>query len=195
MSKATLFFEEFSNHSSNTIYSCMLGEIVSFNSSNRICSVKPVTKNIIRGQQFEFDILQGVPATSFRVGGFVISMPLNVGDRVIILFSDYDISNYLLSGRIVDNNTNSFHSLDDAIVIPLSTTLSTETLTNNLNDLVIAKNDFSSKIVLKPNGEIEITSDSTMNINTGNNNLNITTTGQGNVEIDCYEFNVTERNP
>lgn len=149
------FFNKFSENMISGINKCMLGKIETFNPATMKANVVPLVKN----EDGNKPMLIEVPVSFMKAGPFVIRPPYQSGDIVLLVFADEDIDNVLLSGNISNPNSMRKHSLDDAIVIggimPFTTTLPGE----HGNDLVIAKDDFTAKIVVKENGEILIESD------------------------------------
>ena len=101
-------------------------------------------------------LLIEVPVSFIKAGPFVIRPPYKKGDIVLVVFADEDIDNVLLSGSVSEPNSTRKHSLDDAIIVggimPFTQTLPNE----HIEDLVIAKDDFTTKIVVKEDGEIII---------------------------------------
>ena len=146
------FFNKLSGNLVNGINSCMLGRIETFDASKMKANVVPLVKN--KGNNKP--LLIEVPVSFLKAGPFVIRPPYKKGDIVLVVFADEDIDNVLLSGNVSEPNSTRKHSLDDAIVVggimPFTTTLPNE----HIEDLIIAKDDFTTKIVIKEDGEIII---------------------------------------
>ncbi|WP_132995846.1 Gp138 family membrane-puncturing spike protein [Sporanaerobacter acetigenes] len=149
------FFNKLSENMLNRINKCMLGKIETFNPTTMKASVIP----LVRDKDENKPILIEVPVSFMKAGSFLIRPPYKAGDIVLVVFADEDIDNVLLSGNISDPNSTRKHSLDDAIIVggimPFTTTLPSE----HRNDLVIAKDDFTAKIVITEDGGILIKSD------------------------------------
>jgi hypothetical protein len=148
------FFNKLSGNLVNGINSCMLGKIEAFDSSKMKANVIPLVKN----KDGDKPMLIEVPISFIKAGPFLIRPPYKKGDIVLVVFADEDIDNVLLSGNISEPNSTRKHSLDDAIVVggimPFTNTLPGE----HGEDLVIGKDDFTTKIVIKEDGEILIES-------------------------------------
>jgi len=146
------FFSKLSGNLINGINSCMLGRIETFDASKMKANVIPLVKN----KDGDKPILIEVPVSFIKAGPFLIRPPYKKGDIVLVVFADEDIDNVLLSGKVSEPNSIRKHSLDDAIVVggimPFTQTLPNE----HIEDLVIAKDDFTTKIVVKEDGEIII---------------------------------------
>ena len=146
------FFNKLSGSLVNEINSCMLGRIETFDASKMKANVVPLVKN----KDGNKPMLIEVPVSFIKAGPFLIRPPYKKGDIVLVVFADEDIDNVLLSGNISEPNSTRKHSLDDAIIVggimPFTQTLPNE----HIEDLVIAKDDFTTKIVVKEDGEIII---------------------------------------
>lgn len=190
MSNANQFYDNVDYNLSDSIFNCLLGKITEFDSSTRKASVQPLSKrlDLATGEYQELPLLIDIPVLHAKAGGFIINYPVGIDDIVIVFFSDYDISNLLLDGRISDNNTIRVHDIQDSIALPLSLNLFTNNIIEHTSDLVIAKDDYSSKITISTNGQIDIQTAT-------DRHLSITTQGEGNVNIDAWNFNVTQRDP
>lgn len=139
----------------------MIARIEKFDASKMKADVLPLIKT---HDNKEMSLLINVPVSLIRAGGFIIRPPYKRGDIVVVVFADRSIDNVLISGDVSSASDSRVHSLDDAIVVgsilPFTQTLPSEHST----DLVIAKEDLSSKIVLKDNGAIEIKSSKSITI-------------------------------
>ena len=165
MDNAMDFMEKFADTIASGINNCMLGRIESFNAETLKANIMPLVKNKNKDDTFEdVSMLIEVPVALIRAGPFVIRPPYKSGDMVLVVFADSDIENTLLSGDKSEPNSTRRHSLDDAIVVggimPFTNTLPNE----HSEDLVIAKDDFTAKIVLSEDGSIEIKSDKQITI-------------------------------
>lgn len=152
MDDAMEFMSGLTNGITAGINNCILGKIERFDGQSMKADIIPMVRSSDGGAS----MLIEVPVSFIKAGPFLIRPPYKKGDVVVVMFADNDIENVLLSGEISDPNSNRKHSLDDAIAIgsimPFTKTLPDE----HLSDLVIAKDDFSSKIVIKESGDIII---------------------------------------
>ena len=151
------FFDKLTEYLTSGINSCMLGKIENFDAVTMKAEVSPMVKYKNKdGSMENRPLLIEVPVSFIKAGPFLIRPPYKQGDIVLVVFADEDIDNVLLSGNISEPNSTRKHSLDDAIVVggimPFTTTLPNE----HIEDLVIAKDDFTTKIVVKEDGEIII---------------------------------------
>lgn len=148
------FFNQLSQNLTGGINSCTLGKIETFDSTTMKANVIPLVKS----EDGNKPMLIEVPVSFMRAGPFLIRPPYKQGDIVLVVFADEDIDNVLISGTISEPNSTRKHSLDDAIIVggvmPFTNTLPGE----HGNDLVIAKDDFETKLVIEESGKILIES-------------------------------------
>lgn len=149
------FMKNLSGNIAGGINSCMMGKIEKFNGETMKADLVPLVRVKNKSGELEnISMLIEVPVSFIKAGPFIIRPPYKKGDIVLVVFADSDIENVLLSGEVSNPNSTRKHSLDDAIVVnsimPFTTTLPEK----HLDDLIIAKDDFSTKLVLKENGEI-----------------------------------------
>ena len=155
MDNAMEFMKNLSGNITGGINNCMMGKIEKFDGETMKADVMPLVRVKSKaGELEEVSMLIEVPVSFLKAGPFVIRPPYKEGDIVLVVFADNDIENVLLSGDTSNPNSTRKHSLDDAIVVgsimPYTVTLPGK----HLDDLIIAKDDFTTKIVLKENGHI-----------------------------------------
>jgi hypothetical protein len=105
-------------------------------------------------------------------GTSIINIESEVGDYVLLLVADYDIDNLVIDGKNKEVNTQGKHNIDDCFALPFSFT----PFNSNKSQV--------NKINIDSLGNISIES---------NLDINLTTSNQGNVNIDCWTYNVTQR--
>lgn len=140
----------------NDINVMMIGKIESYDSSTNMAKVIP--QHIVPNQNTEYPPLISVPIGFFSIGGFSIKVQPKTGDKLLILFCDYDIENLLINGT-TQNKTKRTHSLEDAIVLPLSINFLND-VSNITQDLTIDKDGTSTYIKIKQDGTIVLNSSS-----------------------------------
>lgn len=157
MSEVLGFFDGLLGESVDGINSCTIGKIEKFDATTMKAEVAPlVQKKNADGSTEDVSLLIEVPVSFLKAGPFLIRPPYKPGDVVLVIFADSDIENVLYSGGKGRPVRDEKHSLDNAMVVggimPFTVTLPGE----HADDLIIAKDDFSTKIVVKDNGEIII---------------------------------------
>ena len=153
------FFNKLTTNLTSGINNCMLAKIETFDHKKMKANVIPLVKYRNKDNSIEErPMLIEVPVSFVKAGPFVIRPPYQSGDIVLLVFADEDIENVLFSGDISEPNSARKHSLDDAIVVGGIMPFTKELPGEHSKDLVIAKDDFTTKIVLKEDGEILIES-------------------------------------
>lgn len=149
----------------DNLKSCMLCKVEKFDAKKMKAELTPLLRNKNKkGEYEEVQMLIEVPVAHFKAGPFIIRPPYKNGDIVVVIFADGDIDNILLSGDMSNPNSNRKHSFDDAIVISGIMPFNIELPEGHENDLIIAKDDFTSKLVFKEDGSIEIKSNKRITI-------------------------------
>ncbi|MBU8908497.1 Gp138 family membrane-puncturing spike protein [Desertibacillus haloalkaliphilus] len=95
-----------------------------------------------------------VPVSHMSFGDFVIRPSYKRGDLVIVGFSDTAIDDVLISANQQESDITERFREEDAIVLQGINSMKQTLPSDHSNDLVIAKKDFSSKIVIKDNNDI-----------------------------------------
>lgn len=148
---------------SNGINVCKIGQITAINKLKSTISVKPLHSAVINGKKTDLPILVNVPLLQFMTTDFIIKLPVDVGDKVLIIHVDYDIENLVISGEQKDENVDSIHDINSAIAIPFNlSSLNSELSINDSDDLYIGTKSGNTYIKIQPTGEIII--DSTSNV-------------------------------
>lgn len=166
MSEAMKFFDNFAEKMSKGINTCMLCKIEEYDHEAMKAKVTPMVKVKYGDEETEQqELLIEIPVSHLKAGPFIIRPPYKPGDIVLVVFADRDIENVLLSGNKEDPNSTRKHSIDDAIIVqgimPYINTLPGE----HKDDLIIARDDFTTKIVLtEEHGDIIIKADRDVNI-------------------------------
>lgn len=153
MDSAHKFFNSLKGNLSEQTNSAMVGRIERFDASKMKADVLPLIRSKNGAKP---SMLIGVPVSMLRAGGFVIRPPYKKGDIVLVVFVDRDMDNFMLSGRQSTPETNRTHSLDDAVVVGSVMPFTESLPSGHSNDLVIGTENFSSKIVMQPDGNIVI---------------------------------------
>ena len=152
MNRGANFFLNLQDKISNDINSMMIGIVKSYNVSNNMAEMIPLHTD--NGTGKEFPPIISVPIGFFSIGGYSIKVQPKVGDRFILLFSDYDIENLLINGTKT-NKTQRTHALEDCIALPLSINFLNEA-NNATQDLTISKSGTGAYIKMSDDGGITL---------------------------------------
>lgn len=156
---------------------CLPGIIESWDFQTQKAIIKIDSKRIEdNNEAIEYPVISGVPIITPSSGGAFISMPIKRGDSCLVLFTDKDITNWLLGSSNQIPNTKRMHSLSDAVAIMGLNQFTKPLPIQNNNDLSISYSN--SVISIKPNGNIEINSKKDINIVCDN------------ATIDCKDINL-----
>lgn len=115
------------------LHTCMPGEVVAVRSSTadkrQFVDVLPMLQRSVIDQDGEpldeaLPLLQMVPVAYMQGGGFFISLPLRIGDPVLLLFAERSLDTWIQNARagaktpVVPGDL-ATHSLQGAIALPL----------------------------------------------------------------------------
>jgi hypothetical protein len=93
--------------------------VESYDSTQQRASVKPLlARRYADGEEAELPVIAGVPVVWPRAGGAAITMPVQRGDGVLLVFSDRSLDGWLVQGGTVTPDDPRTHALSDAIAIP-----------------------------------------------------------------------------
>lgn len=90
------------------------GQIVSFDAATQTASVRIMHMPIVNGEAVSPPILESVPVSQPRGGGFAMTAPIQPGDYVDLTFDDVDTSGFYEGGGQSAPGTQRLNSLSDA---------------------------------------------------------------------------------
>lgn len=105
------------------IWTALPGIINSIDFTSMTCEVQPTIQGVVvdkdgNPQAVNLPLVPDVPIVFPKGGGFLITMPLAVGDEVLLVFSCRDIDAWWQSGGIQQAMEARMHDLSDAFAIP-----------------------------------------------------------------------------
>jgi hypothetical protein len=185
--------KKLSNHVANSIRVCMPAKIETYDFKTQQASVKIDMKELYdNGSTIDYPVVSGVPVVFMSSGGASITMPVNRGDSCLLVYADRDMSNWLLGGTGQKPDSTRMHNLSDAIAIMGLFPFASGPRAENNTDVLI--NYSGSKIMLKPNGVINIETTKDVNIKAVDNvNISSKHTNINTVEdtiINCKNLTV-----
>lgn len=137
------------------VHTCMPGEIVSYDYTKQKATVKPLLKrSYVDGTTASYPVITDVPVVFPRSGGASLTFPVVVGDTVMLLFSERTMDLWLNKGTESVSLVERQFSLNDAIAVSGLFPFTSDSKASNNTDVELVFN--SQKIVIKPNGNIEI---------------------------------------
>lgn len=160
-----------------------IGEIQSFDPAKQTVSVKVLHKkinetNIDERELEDYSPLAEVPIIIMGGGGTYISHPIKQGDNCLLLFNDFEIDNWWVSGDSLPSDFPRRHDLSDAIAIV------------GLNNMTKLIQTYSQFLDLHYSGNSNIIIGENIDINNAQTNIsgNLTVKqniiGNGNLTID-----------
>lgn len=166
--------EKLTNNISTTLNCIKIGQIVSFDKTDQTCSVrilhKPTSEyNPFARELLEYPLLQKVPCVIMGGGSSHITYPITSGDQCLLLFSDYMIDNWWISGEPRPSDFPRQHDISDAIAIV------------GLNALPNAIQSYSDYLDLHYSDNSSIIVGNTIEVNNQTINLNGNTNVTGTV--------------
>lgn len=153
-----------------------IGEIVSFDKADQTATVRILHRqnenyDLNLTEEVDYPLLGKVPVVILQGGGAHITFPINAGDQCLLLFSDYMIDNWWVSGDVSTSDFPRRHDLSDAIAIV------------GLNALPKAIQDYSDYLHLKYDEKSDIVIGKNIDINNDNIHLNGATEVKETLEV------------
>lgn len=109
------------------MWTALPGVVVNVNLAAQTCSVQPTIQGVVldaqnNEQNVNLPVLPDVPILFPRTAGFALTLPVGVGDEVLVVFSSRAIDSWWQSGGIGAPIEARMHSLSDgfAILAPTS---------------------------------------------------------------------------
>lgn len=127
--------------------------------SGQTIEAQPTIQRKISGELVNIPLLVDVPLRYQKTSKFSITFPVDIGDHVMIIFSERSIDTWLLSGEIQAPGDIRKHSLSDGFAIPMMYPNTDEVPDFDSTNLQI-KTASGSGVTLTPGGDIELNGNS-----------------------------------
>jgi len=142
------------------IHTCLPGKILKTDGS--VCSVQIILKRKVRKSDGKIvdesrPIIEDCPLMFLNVKNFAISLPVQPGDECLVFFSERDIDNWYDTGQEKSIRTLRKFNLSDGFVLPAVASKPKKLENYSSSDLEIRMKNNQSKIIIKENGDIELT--------------------------------------
>jgi hypothetical protein len=164
---------------------CIPGKILEYDYTKQRAKVQPsLNQKYNDGEVVKLPAIFNVPVIHPASGGASITFPVNIGDKVLLVFSERSLEEWLQNGNQVTPDDPRQNSLTDAVAHIGLRDFGTVSPAANNTDLLV-KYD-GSEVKLKPSGVIEINATeaniTVPNINaTGDVNITGNLTVSGNI--------------
>lgn len=140
------------------LHTALPGRVKSYDATKQTADIEPmISRQVPLGgpeEDIELElipVLPSVPVLFMSAGGFFISVPLQEGDPVLLIFCERDINHYRTTGDVGDPSTPQTHGLNGAICIPVNFGQYTNTLSDvSSTNLTLGKNGGSANITITP---------------------------------------------
>jgi hypothetical protein len=102
------------------VHTSMPGIITKYDQSTGLANVQPALNRKYKSEDsaIALPIISNVPVAMPRAGNALIKVPLQVGDSVLLIFSERSIDRWLENGGTVDPQDSIMFALNDAVAIP-----------------------------------------------------------------------------
>lgn len=139
--------------------------VVKYNHTKQLANVKPLVRTKYKDDKIiQPPVITDVPVIWPRAGGAYLVLPMDVGDTVLLIFTDKNISTWLNSGGTVDAPDDRKHSLSDCVAIPGLCSFNQVKVSTAKDEAALCYN--KSKIVIKQDGSIQADAPTGMVLNT-----------------------------
>lgn len=161
----TQVLERLTNSIKTSIHCIKIGEIISFDKTDQTASVKVLhiidnNYNLYSDKIIEYPVLQKVPVVVLQGGGANITFPINVGDQCLLLFCDYMIDSWWMTGEAKSSIVPRKHDIADPIALV------------GVSASPKAIQDYSDYLHLQYNANSDIVIGEQIDVNNANINLN-----------------------
>lgn len=130
-------------------------KVEKYNATKALVDVSIIQKDFLDGIEIDQPIITEIPVSFLQAGGALITIPIKKGDTGLVIFTDRDISEWVETGNTIAPQSERLHALSDAIFIP---GIQGGGFKANDQDVLISYKN--SEILLKKNGNIELTAGS-----------------------------------
>lgn len=148
------------------LHVCLPGRVERYDFETQRAEVKPLLRrSYADGETDDMPVIAGVPVVFPRSGGASLTMPVNRGDGVLLVFADRSIDRWLAQGGEVTPDDRRKHDISDCIAVPGLYAFS-ETSPQDNNDDVLLQYD-GSEVRLQPGGNTVVDAATTVTVNSG----------------------------
>lgn len=172
----TQVLERLTNSIKTSIHCIKIGEIVSFDKTDQTASVRVLhivdnNYDLYMKDTLEYPLLQKVPVVVLQGGGANITFPIKSGDQCLLLFCDFMIDAWWISGEKKSSIVPRKHDISDAIALV------------GVNATPKAIQDYSDYLHLKYDEKSDIVIGKNIDVNNDNIHLNGATQVKETLEV------------
>ena len=137
------------------LHVCLPGRIERYDHTEQRAEVKPLLRrSYLDGDESDMPVIADVPVVFPRSGGASLTMPVNSGDGVLLVFADRSIDRWLAQGGEVTPNDRRKHDLSDCVAVPGLYSFADLSPQDNNEDVLLQYGGGEFRIL--PSGEIRM---------------------------------------
>ncbi|MEH6943381.1 Gp138 family membrane-puncturing spike protein [Bacillus sp. JJ722] len=145
MKEANSFFDDFTDNLVGSLHTCCFARIERFDPVLMQADITPLYED-------DVPLIQNVPVNTIQTTHFIIRAPYEVGDIVLVVFSQRDID-FVLYGD--SEQSVRMMGIDDAVIVGGIIPFTKPLPVGYEDDLIIAtKDDFNTKLVFRKDGSV-----------------------------------------
>lgn len=99
------------------VHTALIGRVQKYDAQTQLADIKPMLKRHTDLDEEDLPLLVDVPLLFPRAGGFFISLPIQVGDYVQVIFNESSIDDFLCESTSRIDSTGRF-TLQGAVALP-----------------------------------------------------------------------------
>lgn len=130
--------------------------VVSFNPGRQTITAELAITRIVNNQSVAFPVLVDIPIIIPSVRGFSITLPIQPGDEVLVVFADRCVDNWIKTGEISSQAEHRVHHISDGFAIIGVNSEPNLIPSYDPDSLVIRNHQGDQKITLEPGKNIKI---------------------------------------
>lgn len=172
------------------VHTCLPAVVTSTDRMNeQLIDCQLTIKRKLAGQLVLLPLLVNVPIRYFKSSTFSVTFPIEIGDHVMIIFSERSIDTWLTQGGLQAPFDVRRHALSDAFAIPMMYPQTDIVPNFDTDNLQIKTNSGNTKITVDRNEGIDIFSTGNVDVTCANMNINCNV-----LDIECTSLNVNAAN-
>ena len=144
------------------LHTSTFGTVESYDASTQRADVRPAVRRTLYREDGtpvaeDLPVLRAVPIVQLAVNGFVVHLPVRVGDEVLVIVPDRDPSRWIQTGRVSDAPDGRLHHLAHSVAIPWRFTRAAVLSPAPPTDaLVVGTEDDTARITLASDGSATV---------------------------------------
>ena len=163
------------------VHTCLPAVVTRIDLATQTIDAQVTIKRKLSGVAVDLPLLDNVPIRYPKSATFSLTFPIEIGDHVLIIFSERSIDTWLKYGGLQDPFDIRKFSLSDAFAFPMMYNDADVIPNFSTTDLEIKTNSGDTKIIVKASEDVEITTTGEVKADCDSLTANVTNTAK----IDC----------